>query len=911
MKSLFWHQGCQKLGTCLLWLAMGPFSLVSAADTTWTAGSDNYTNPAAWSVGVPGEGDNAFFNNNATYTVSWTTSTNTASAYFNAPGGLVTLDLGANTWTLTNIFMLGQNAGNNGSVTMSGGTLSLPNAGITVGLWGQNTFNLTNGTVNVVGGSVNQYGQNSVLNISGPGSSFASSGSAFYLGYGHSSPGLGEFGKLIVTNGAQFSVTSGIFYIGYNGRSNQLIVADGGTVNTADAWLSTTASANGNSALVTGNNSLWNSSSGITVGMGGGGGNSLVVSNGGTVSSPHLAVGNGASSNTLTIYSGSKVLATNVTISLSAGTTSNSLRVLGGSLYVTNSAGGAALTVGGSGVGDLTLQGGLVKADKLTVQNGILNNVGGVVTASQFVVSYGTVNTRNGSTTDVGTAGFLSIGKDAGHNATWNVTAGTNTIVASAVRVGENAGAAGTLNVTGSDTVLTNTGSLEIGRYGNNSTMTVSGGARADAEYLYVGFVGTNNQVQVFGTNSAFKQNNAIFLGYFGKNNQLIVSNNATASTAGTLYIGYAGAGNQLIITDGGHMTDAGALFGTDGGGGGSNGYAIVTGDGSLWTSAGITLGHNASGSQIIVTNGGTVRTAGLAVGSGGSRNRADVGTGGTLIVTNSLIIGYNTTSTSNLVMVSGGSMVITNSAGTAKLVAGNAGEGTFTLNGGSVVVDQLFATNGVKSVANLQAGTLTTRSTTVSNTAVFTVGDGVQVATLKLNGGSHLFADGLTVANNGTLAGTGTVNSVVAVANGGALAPGMSPGTLTINSNLTLNVSSLLNFELGPHDINGNGYVGGGTNDLIVVNGDLVLDGILNVTALPGWDTIVNTRTNIYRLLDYTGTLTDNSLSFGLMPGDVNAAYIDTSVFGQVNLIVVIPEPSAIALLAVAGLGLLVRRRK
>src|SRR6185503_7614853 len=108
------------------------------------------------------------------------------------------------------------------------------------------------------------------------------------------------------------------------------------------------------------------------------------------------------------------------------------------------------------------------------------------------------------------------------------------------------------------------------------------------------------------------------------------------------------------------------------------------------------------------------------------------------------------------------------------------------------------------------------------------------------------------------------------------------------------LNNASVLNFELGPHNPNGSAIVGGGTNDLIVVNGNLTLDGILNVTALTGFYDFGSgsSATNVYRLFNYTpGGLTDNILTLGSMPGGTRG-FIDTSISGQVNLFV-IPEPA------------------
>jgi fibronectin-binding autotransporter adhesin len=69
--------------------------------------------------------------------------------------------------------------------------------------------------------------------------------------------------------------------------------------------------------------------------------------------------------------------------------------------------------------------------------------------------------------------------------------------------------------------------------------------------------------------------------------------------------------------------------------------------------------------------------------------------------------------------------------------------------------------------------------------------------------------------------------------------------------------------------------------NDLIRVNGDLTLDGILNVSESASGVY----GAGIYRLIDYTGTFTDHGLQLGLKPAGTNN-YLQTSIAQQVNLI-------------------------
>jgi hypothetical protein len=84
-------------------------------------------------------------------------------------------------------------------------------------------------------------------------------------------------------------------------------------------------------------------------------------------------------------------------------------------------------------------------------------------------------------------------------------------------------------------------------------------------------------------------------------------------------------------------------------------------------------------------------------------------------------------------------------------------------------------------------------------------------------NATSSLGAGGVTVLSGGTLGGTGTVAAPVTVQSGGTIAPGMSPGTLTVGS-LTMASGSTFAAEL-------NGATAG-SYDQIVSNGIVSLGG-------------------------------------------------------------------------------------
>ncbi len=128
-----------------------------------------------------------------------------------------------------------------------------------------------------------------------------------------------------------------------------------------------------------------------------------------------------------------------------------------------------------------------------------------------------------------------------------------------------------------------------------------------------------------------------------------------------------------------------------------------------------------------------------------------------------------------------------------------------------------------------------------------------------------------IEVQTGGTLGGIGSVGATT-VADGGILAPGNSPGTLTLES-LVLNTGSRLDFELGdPGD--------SATSDHILVTTDLALRGVLDI------DGSADFGEGTYELIGYGTMSVDEGLLIGTAPGGYNYT-VDTGTNGEVNLVV------------------------
>ncbi|MFW5801330.1 MAG: LamG-like jellyroll fold domain-containing protein, partial [Spirochaeta sp.] len=138
------------------------------------------------------------------------------------------------------------------------------------------------------------------------------------------------------------------------------------------------------------------------------------------------------------------------------------------------------------------------------------------------------------------------------------------------------------------------------------------------------------------------------------------------------------------------------------------------------------------------------------------------------------------------------------------------------------------------------------------------------------------------------TVTGTGTLTGDIEITD--SLAPGNSAGTLTVDGNLELTETTVLDFEIGSSEW-----------DFVDINGDLVLDGTLNISDLG------DLGAGTYDLLAWSGTLTDNGLVLGAVPEGWSSDMFTLSVLETGSGIVqlqVIPEPASILLL-VAGTAL------
>lgn len=247
-----------------------------------------------------------------------------------------------------------------------------------------------------------------------------------------------------------------------------------------------------------------------------------------------------------------------------------------------------------------------------------------------------------------------------------------------------------------------------------------------------------------------------------------------------------------------------------------------------------------------------------------------------------------------------GNTGAVDSNAGQVTAVAG----GRVNINSITRRSDATTSSAGLDTIAKTGAGIVA-----LTGTSNYSGQTNVNVGTLLVNGvlsatSPNAAAVGAVIVSTAArLGGTGTINRAVTIQNGGILsagdvdAAGISlGGKLTLGTGLTLNSTSVLNFDLStPSSL---------LDDEISVTGNLTLDGVLNITNLGGLGN------GSYKLFDYTGTLTDNTLSIGTTPGGFSYS-IDTTSFANAVYVNVTPEPGMASLFGLGLAALIWRRRR
>lgn len=546
----------------------------------------------------------------------------------------------------------------------------------------------------------------------------------------------------------------------------------------------------------------------------------------------------------------------NGTLSISgSGAVSNTFGLIGINSTSTATVSGGSWTnsgvlyVGNFGTGTLEISGGEVS-----------NTVGYIATG---ISSTGIVTVSDGSWNN---SGVLYVGRDG--TGTLEISGGV--VSNTAGLIGSSFGSTGTLNLNGG---MLSTGQVSEG--GGTGAVNFNGGTlqlTGDQANLFADFEtgdvtlnagGGTIETQAFtvatsqilgGTGSLTKEGTGT-LTLTGANTY----SGGTTLSAGTLVIGNDSAlgTGTLTIEDGTILNQTSGLktLAND---------VVINGDFTRNVGVGDSLDLNGnislgSGTRQITNNGWTLRLDGAISGSGGL----------TLAGPNLFIMGGSTTNTyTGLTTVNGSNgLSLSKSAGTTAIAGDllvSAGSsvsqqasnqiadtsavtvnGDFTLENasetigslsGSGTFNNLIGTNTLGVGAGNFSGNITedipaslklVKSTagtlTLSGANTYSGGTEINGGTLLINSASGSGTGTVDVNNGGTLGGSGTLAGTVNVNSGGILAPGNSPGIITVGGDLNLSAGSITRMEI-------NGTTPGTEHDQIVVGGTANLDGTLEL---------------------------------------------------------------------------------
>ena len=166
-------------------------------------------------------------------------------------------------------------------------------------------------------------------------------------------------------------------------------------------------------------------------------------------------------------------------------------------------------------------------------------------------------------------------------------------------------------------------------------------------------------------------------------------------------------------------------------------------------------------------------------------------------------------------------------------------------------------------------------------------------------NNGDVQTGAGSTAVFFGDVTGAGSFSGTGQVLIEGDLRPGNSAAAVFFGGDLLLGNQTLLDIELG-------GTEPGSEHDQLVVNGDLILAGVLAVSVLDGYELSAGDSFKIFDAPSISGSFSSTSL-----PELSGALYWETASLLSNGILQVIPEPSTALLLGIGLAGLGIKRRR
>ena len=544
----------------------------------------------------------------------------------------------------------------------------------------------------------------------------------------------GDHGLVTISDAHSMLTNSGDLTVGYVGSNNGLLLTNRGTVFSGNGYLGVShlllesqgnanygttvypfkgvgigdgndgGMASSNSAVVTGNGTVWNVSSNLSVGRMSSGYNSLTIANGGTVNSLNGFVGDTGWGVT---FEGNPVTGSY------EGYSDHNAATVTGSGSVWNNTG--YLIIGNTNA----------SYNSLTIANqGTVNSASGVIGANTGA------NSNSVLVTDSGSA--------------WNLNF--------VLTVGSN-GIGNTMTVANHGTVSANFVDIGEGSNANFNSLTVTGaGSLSNRLNVNVGGMGSSNSLMIADSGTVVTEIAGAGYGTSSRGNSITVDAGSLMASD-TIIVGIAGSGNQMTVSNGGFVTSTsatiGSLFEAN------TNTASVSGAGARWNVVNdVTVGHEGSGNALNIKNGGRVLVGGnLNISAAYYANGNSVNiNNGTLTVSNGTIT-VGTTGGSGSFNLNGGTVY------GQKLVANSGHDSEVTFTKG--YMDLLQATVEKESAMVVGDGTQTAHLNLRGGVSSFA--DGLKVANNSIvtgfgsttNGDVLIQTGGTLSPGNGSTLGT------------------------------------------------------------------------------------------------------------------------------------------------------------
>lgn len=585
-----------------------------------------------------------------------------------------------------------------------------------------------------------------------------------------------------------------------------------------------------------------------------------------------------------------------------------------------------------------------LRAD-LTISTDTTQNGGTLVVdpAGTLTVSNDVNNPLLTLTNGAGTSGIQSLIVGKSGNEQGQLLVGSGSILTNSGNgvLGYAAGALGTAVVTGSGSKWLNSGELFVsGNYGGDGILTIEDGGLVTSNNATLGYV-SSGKVTVTGAGSKWQNDFDLNVGDFGRGTMIVENGGLVTCDNGTIGSGLypdpstatvTGSGSKwqiknvlevgnnalagfgaLKIEDGGLVTDVVGNIG---------GYSTIStvtviGQESKWENSKELYVANGGGGTLSVKDGGTVTSSTGIVGAVYDGTATITGHGSQWLIGGDLVVAdYGGLST--LSIVNGGR--VTSSSGTLGRTFGNGhvtvsgadsqwsdsgelnvgfegGSGTLIIKNGGLVTSHIGTISSGPYADVFSTATVAGQGSRWKNDSDLTVGLYNSAGVLIVENSGVVEVDGLlTLEMHGTLSGNG--GTIIGdMLNQGTIAPGNSPGILTIDGDL--HSTGLIQIQLAG---TGTGYF-----DQLIVTGDLNLGGTIEVDLLDGFMPFTH---NSFQIMNF-GSLINSGYRFDFSHAALQPSFSwDTSTFAVDGTIRVIPEASSVLLVGIATFaGLLVAR--